>query len=73
MVGSKGRKAGRAWKAERASVSTKQGKKPRSNKYRSNDSDQAPNSRARSRAWVGGYTRADGTKVKGHYRELNSR
>jgi hypothetical protein len=54
------------WKKERASVS--KGSKPQSNKYRPNsDSKDRPMAGARKRYWRAGYTRADGTKVKGHY------
>jgi len=65
-----GRPNGRAWKLERASVSRKSADRPRSNKYSESDIDERPASGERTRAWVGGYTRADGRKVKGHYREL---
>ena len=61
-------KSGRAWKNERASVNTSGGggKRSRSNKYRQNDNDSPSGSR--SRIWVGGYTRSDGTHVDGYYR-----
>jgi hypothetical protein len=51
------------WKKERASVSS------RSNKYRPkpSDSDKRPAKGSTSRYWRGGYTRKDGTHVKGHY------
>src|SRR5207237_6504761 len=62
---------GRGWKMERASVSVPGRKTPRSNKYRASDADEKPTTGERSRAWVGGYTRADGRKVKGHYRALS--
>ena len=66
-----GQKQGRAWKMERASVKNGGRAKPRSNKYRRTaDGDKKPVSGERERAWVGGYTRADGKKVKGHYREI---
>jgi len=65
------RKSGRAWKLERASVTAKGESRPRSNKYAESDKDQKPKPGERTRAWVGGYTRADGKKVKGHYRELS--
>jgi hypothetical protein len=61
---------GRSWKAERASVHVKGKKRPRSNKYSGSDSDQKPGPGTRQRVWVGGYKRADGTPVKGHYRSL---
>ena len=51
------------WKKERASVNSK------SNKYRPNpsDTDKRPAAGAASSYWRGGYTRKDGTHVKGHY------
>lgn len=67
----KGTPKGRAWKLERASVTAKGESRPRSNKYAESDKDQKPKPGERTRAWVGGYTRADGKKVKGHYRELS--
>ena len=60
-------KSGRAWKLERASVHTGGGR-PRSNKYSGGDSGQKPGPGERSRIWVGGYTRKDGTRIEGHYR-----
>lgn len=62
-------KSKRSWKQERASVHTKNASRPRSNKYRPNDNDRRPAAGSRTRVWVGGYTRADGTHVDGHYRE----
>jgi hypothetical protein len=59
---------GRAWKMERASVSTAGKSRPRSNKYSGGDSDTKPAPGSREKVWVGGYTRADGTKIKGYYR-----
>lgn len=61
-------KSGRAWKAERASVSRSGTSRARSNKYRPSDSDKRPAAGTRSRVWVGGYTRSDGTHVDGYYR-----
>lgn len=60
-----------SWKNERASVHTKNAARPRSNKYSKSDTthDRKPKSGERSRVWVGGYTRADGVAVAGHYRE----
>ena len=55
----------RAWKNERASVDDKNKSRPRSNKYRS--SDQSKREENAEQYWRGGYTRRDGTKVKGHY------
>lgn len=59
-------KSGRAWKLERASVHT--GGRPRSNKHSGGDAGEKPAPGERSRVWVGGYTRKDGTKIEGHYR-----
>ncbi len=61
-------KSGRAWKMERASVSVPGKSRPRSNKYSGTDADEKPAPGTRVQVWVGGYTRADGTKIKGHYR-----
>jgi hypothetical protein len=42
--------------------------KPRSNKYRSgSDSKKRSEDGKGERYWRAGYTRSDGTKVKGHY------
>ena len=60
--------SGRAWKLERASVHRKTQARPRSNKYSASDSTKRPAPGERDRVWVGGYTRADGTKVEGYYR-----
>jgi hypothetical protein len=59
-----------SWKLERASVHSA-GKRLRSNKYAKSDTthERKPAPHERGRFWVGGYTRADGTKVKGHYRK----
>jgi hypothetical protein len=59
---------GRAWKQERASVHRPGQSRPRSNKYSGSDSKPAPPPGTRQQIWVGGYTKADGTKVEGHYR-----
>lgn len=59
---------GRAWKQERASVSRPGQSRPRSNKYSGSDSKPAPPPGSRQQIWVGGYTKADGTKVEGYYR-----
>jgi hypothetical protein len=59
---------GRAWKLERASVSVPGKSRPRSNKYSGSDSHKRPAAGSRERVWVGGYKRADGTKVEGYYR-----
>ena len=59
---------GRAWKMERASVHTAGKTRPRSNKYSGGDTTKKPGPGTREQVWVGGYTRSDGTKIKGHYR-----
>jgi hypothetical protein len=59
---------GRGWKNERASVTVRSKNRPRSNKYSGGDSKRRPGAGSRSRVWVGGYTRADGSKVSGYYR-----
>jgi hypothetical protein len=60
--------SGRTWKNERASVTTRSSSKTKSNKYRpSSDSSARPASGTVQRYWRAGYTRRDGTKVKGHY------
>ena len=64
---------GRAWKMERASVHVAGKSRPRSNKYSQSDSKKKPAPGKRQRVWVGGYVRADGTKVPGHYRALAQR
>lgn len=57
-----------SWKKERASATPKQGSRPRSNKYRpAADTSKRPTAGTGQRYWRAGYTRADGTKVKGHY------
>ena len=61
---------GRAWKTERASVNVRGKDRPRSNKYSASDSKSEPRPGSRKRVWVGGYTRADGRKVRGYYRSL---
>jgi hypothetical protein len=62
------RPSGRAWKTERASVNSKNKRRPKSNRYsRTSDSTERPESGTTSRYWRAGYTRKDGTKVKGHY------
>ncbi len=68
-------KGGGSWKKERASVSRRdQAKKPRSNKYRpSSDGGKRPEPGTTGRYWRAGYTRKDGTQVKGHYVNKPSR
>lgn len=63
-------KSGRAWKLERASVTQQGRERPKSNKYSKSDKGSKPRAGERSRVWVGGYTRADGTRVEGYYREI---
>ena len=59
---------GRSWKNERASVNRKGNTKSQSNKYRpSSNSSKRPEAGTGERYWRAGYTRKDGTKVKGHY------
>jgi hypothetical protein len=49
-------------------VSNKNSSKPRSNKYRpASDGGKRPATGSGERYWRAGYTRRDGTKVKGHY------
>ena len=67
-MATKKKSSGRAWKNERASVSNKNAPKSRSNKYRpASDSKERPAAGTGERYWRAGYTRRDGTKVKGHY------
>jgi hypothetical protein len=61
MAKNKYRSNGRAWKTERASV------RSRSNKYSSSDKGKRPEAGSTEQYWRAGYTRKDGTKVKGHY------
>jgi hypothetical protein len=51
-------KSGRAWKNERTT----------GRKYSKSDSKPEPASGDRSKFWVSGYTRRDGTKVEGYYK-----
>lgn len=62
-------KSGGSWKKERASVNRSSGSaRPRSNKYRpASDGGRRPEAGTGERYWRAGYTRKDGTKVKGHY------
>lgn len=59
-----------SWKLERASVSQRNRSRPRSNKYSHSDTTETPAAGSRSKVWVGGYTRSDGTSVRGHFRML---
>ena len=52
----------------RATVHRKGSDRPRSNKYSASDTDERPAKGSRTRVWVGGYRRKDGTRVEGHYR-----
>jgi len=62
------RSSGRAWKNERASVTSKNRSRSRSNKHSpSSDSTRRPKAGTTGQYWRAGYTRKDGTKVKGHY------
>jgi len=63
-------KKGRAWKLERASVHRAGKARAHSNKYSHSDSGKKPAVGSRQRVWVGGYKKADGTQVRGHYRSL---
>jgi len=56
---------GRAWKNERASVNKQNKSRPKSNKYSASDSSKREDNA--EQYWRAGYTRKDGTKVKGHY------
>ena len=53
---------------ERASVSRAGAKRARSNKFSGGDASKKPRVHSRKGSWVGGYTKRDGTKVKGYYR-----
>ena len=56
-----------SWKNERASVNSKS-PRPKSNKYlRTADQSKRPAAGSASTYWRAGYTRKDGTHVKGHY------
>jgi hypothetical protein len=48
-------------------VNEKGKSKPRSNKYSGSDSTKRPKPGTRDQYWRAGYTRKDGTRVKGHY------
>ena len=57
-----------SWKKERASVNSKNKSRAKSNKYRpGSDKSERPEAGSASHYWRAGYTRKDGTKVKGHY------
>jgi len=62
------KKGGGSWKMERASVRKPGSRRPRSNKYRPRaDQTSRPAAGTRTKYWRGGYTRKDGTYVRGHY------
>jgi hypothetical protein len=62
------RSSGRSWRNERASVTSKNNSRPKSNKYsRTSDSSKRPRAGTTEQYWRAGYTRKDGIKVKGHY------
>jgi hypothetical protein len=65
MATKKKKNSGRAWKNERASVDRKNKSRPKSNKYSA--SDKSKREENAEQYWRAGYTRADGTRVKGHY------
>ena len=67
-MATKSKNTGGTWKKERASVTNKNMPKSRSNKYRpASDNSKRPAAGSGERYWRAGYTRRDGTKVKGHY------
>lgn len=62
------RPAGRTWKTERASVNSPGRSRPKSNKSSpTSDTSRRPERGSVGQYWRAGYTRKDGTKVKGHY------
>lgn len=65
MATDKKKNSGSAWKNERASVNKKNSSRPKSNKY--SGSDRSKRKDNADQYWVAGYTRKDGTQVKGHY------
>jgi hypothetical protein len=65
MATTKKKSSGRSWKNERASVDKKNKSRPKSNKYSASDKSKRKDNA--EQYWRAGYTRADGTKVKGHY------
>lgn len=67
------RASDRAWKNERASVNSPGKSRAKSNKNRpSSDSSKRPAAGSSEQYWRAGYTRKDGTKVKGHYVKKSS-
>jgi hypothetical protein len=68
MAKSTKRSGGRSWKNERASLPSKGSARSKSNKYsRTSDTTKRQRAGSASQYWRAGYTRKDGTKVKGHY------
>jgi hypothetical protein len=61
------RSKSRAWKNERASVTSSNKSRSKSNKYSGSDKSKRPEAGSAEQYWRAGYTRKDGTKVKGHY------
>jgi len=55
-----------SWKKERASVKSTN-TRTKSNKYRPSEGSKRPKAGSTSQYWRAGYTRKDGTRVKGHY------
>jgi hypothetical protein len=67
-MATKKKNSGRSWKNERASVNKGSASKAKSNKYRpGSDQSKRPQAGSGERYWRAGYTRKDGTRVKGHY------
>lgn len=63
-----------SWKKERASVNRRGSPRPKSNKYsRTSDTTKRPEPGTGQRYWRAGYTRKDGTRVRGHYVSKPSR
>ena len=68
MANTKKKNTSGSWKKERASVNSKNKAGTKSNKYRpGSDKSKRPAAKSTSQYWRAGYTRKDGTKVKGHY------
>ena len=68
MAQNKKNKSSGSWKKERASVNSKNSAGTKSNKYRPNaDKSKRTETASSSKYWRAGYTRKDGTRVKGHY------
>jgi len=62
----KSKKSSGSWKKERASVKSTN-TRTKSNKYRPSEGSKRPKAGSTSQYWRAGYTRKDGTRVKGHY------